>query len=55
MREGESPEVTNTLVPPPEASAMTPVTEVTKQENVMEEEDNEGLTDQEKTLQKEEE
>ena len=33
------------LVPPPEASAATPVTGVTKQENIMEEEDNGGLTD----------
>ena len=54
-KEEEMPEVTNTLVPPPEASAETPATVVTKQENIAEEEDNEGLTDQEKTLQKEEE
>ena len=54
-KEEKSPEVTNTLVPPPEASAAMPATEVMKQENIAEEEDNEGLTGQEKTLQKEEE
>ena len=48
-------EVTNTLVPLPEVSAATPAAEVMKQENIVEEEDNERLTDHEKTLQKEEE
>ena len=47
-KEEELPEVTHTLVSPPEVSAAAPVTEVMKQENIAEEEDNEGLTDQEK-------
>ena len=46
--------MTDALVPPPESLAATPATEVTKQKNIMEEEDN-GLTDKEKMLQKEEE
>ena len=51
----ELPEITHTLVPPPEAPVATPVMEETKQENIMEEKEVEGLTDQEKMLQKEEE
>ena len=54
-KEKESPEITKTLVPPPETSAATPVMDEMKQENIMEEKDIEGLTDQEKMLQKEEE
>ena len=54
-KEEELPEVTVALVLPPEVLAATPVTEVTKQENIAEEEDNRGLTDQQKILQKEEE
>ena len=49
----EVPEITDTLVPPPEASAATPMMYDTKQENIMEKKDIEGLTDQEKMLQKE--
>ena len=52
-KEEELPEVTDVLVPPPEASAVTPVTKVTKLENIMEE-DSGGLTDQEQTLQRKE-
>ena len=52
--EEEMPEVTDALVPPPEASAATPVTEVIKPENIMEE-SNGGLTDQEQMEQREEE
>ena len=54
-KEEATPEITDTLVPPPEASAVTPMMEKTKQESIMEEKDAEGLTDQEKILQKEEE
>ena len=53
-KEEKLPEITDTLVPPPEASAGTPVTDEMKQ-NIMEEKDVEELTDQEKMLQKEEE
>ena len=54
-KEGELPGVTDTLVLPPELSAVTPVMDVMKQENITEEKDVEELTDQEKTLQKGEE
>ena len=54
QKEEESLEVTDVLVPPPEASAATPVTEVIKLENITEE-NNGGLTDQEQRLQREEE
>ena len=54
-KEEESPEVTDTLVLPAETSAAMPVMDETKQENIVEEKDIEGLTDQEKMLQKEEE
>ena len=54
-KEKKSPEITDTLVPPQEASATTPMMEGTKQENILEEKDVEGLTDQEKMLQEEEE
>ena len=53
-KEEESPVVTNALVPPPEVSAATPAIQVIKLENIMEE-NNGGLTDQEQTLQREEE
>ena len=53
-KEEELPEVTDALVPPPEVLAATPVTEVIKLENITEE-NNGGLTDQEQTLQREEE
>ena len=48
------PEVTDALVPPPEALAVTLVTDVIKLENIVEE-SNGGLTDQEQRLQREEE
>ena len=51
---GESPEVTDTLVPPPEASVITPVMDNTKLENTMEANDR-GLMDHEQRLQREEE
>ena len=54
-KEEELPEITDTLVPLPEASAATPVTDEMKQENIMEEKDIEGLTEHEKMLQEEEE
>ena len=50
-----TPEITDTLVPPPGASATTPMMEEMKQENNMEKKDAEGLRDQEKILQEEEE
>ena len=49
------PEITDTLVPPPEAVAVTPMMEEMEWENIMEEKDAEGLTDQEENLQKDEE
>ena len=59
IQEGDNkeatPKITDTLVLPLEASAATPMMEETKQENIMEEKDAEGLTDQKKILQKEEE
>ena len=48
------PEVTDELVPPPEASAATPVTDVIKPGNITEE-NNGGLIDKEQRLQREEE
>ena len=51
-KEEESPKVTDMLVPPPEVSAVMPVMDEAKQENIMEEKDIEELTDQEKMLQK---
>ena len=50
-----TPEITDTLVPPSKTSAVTPMMEETNQENIVEEKDAEGLTDQEKILHKEEE
>ena len=50
----ESPEVTDELVPPPEMSTATTVTDVAKLEDIMGE-SNAGLTEQEQTLQREEE
>ena len=52
--EEELPEVSDALVPPPEVSAATPVTDVAKPEDIMEE-NNGGLTEQEQRLQTEEE
>ena len=52
--EKESPEVTDTLVPPPEATSAAPATDTTKLEDIMEETSKE-LTDQEKRLQRKEE
>ena len=52
--EEELPEVTDALVPSPEALLTTSVTEVVKPENITEE-NNGGLTDQEQMLQREEE
>ena len=54
-KEEATPEITDTLVPPPEGSAATPKMEETKQENIIGEKDVEGLTDQGTILQKEEE
>ena len=54
QREEELPDITDALIPPPETSAATPVTEVIKPENIAEE-NNGGLTDQEQRLQREEE
>ena len=51
--EEELPEVTNTLVPPPEMTAAAPAMDVTESEDIMEE-TNKELTDQNKGLQKEE-
>ena len=48
------PEVSDALVPPPEALAATPVTDVEKVEDIVEE-SNGGLTEQEQRLQREEE
>ena len=48
-------EIADTLVPPPEASAAMQMMEDMKQETIMEEKDAEGLTDQEKIPQEEEE
>ena len=42
--EEKSPEITDTLLSPPEASAATPMTDEMKQENIMEEK-NVGRTD----------
>ena len=50
----ELPEVTDTLVPPPEASAAVPVMDAAKPEDIVKE-NNEGLTEQEQRLQREEE
>ena len=50
----ELPEVTDALVPPPEALATTPATDVAKPEDIAEE-SNGGLTEQEQRLQREEE
>ena len=46
------PDITDTLVLPPEASAATPVMDEMKQENIMEEKDIKRLTDKENMLQK---
>ena len=55
-KEGEKlPEITDTLVPPLEASATIPIMEEMKQENTVEKKDAEGLTDQEQKLQKDKE
>ena len=53
-KEEELPEVTGALVPPPEALAATPLTEVIKPENITEE-NNGALADQVQILQREEE
>ena len=52
--EEELPEVSDALVPPPEASAATPVTDVAKLEDIREK-SNGGLTEQEQRIQREEE
>ena len=52
--EEELPEVSDALVPPPEAPAATPVTDVANPEDIMEE-SNGGLTEQEQRLKREEE
>ena len=48
------PEVSDALVPPPEALAATPVTDVAKPEDIVDK-SNGGLTEQEQRLQREEE
>ena len=52
--EEESPEVTDRLVPPPEATVADPATDTMKPEDITEETRKE-LTDEEKRLQREEE
>ena len=51
--EEESAEVSVALVPPPEVSAATPVTDEVKPEDIMEE-SNGGLTEQEQRVQRKE-
>ena len=54
-KEEKSPEAVDTLVLAPETTAWTPMMEEMKWENIMEEKDAEGLTDQEQKIQKDEE
>ena len=55
-KEGEKlPDITDTLVLPPEVAAVTLMMEEMEQENIIEEKDAEGLTDQDQKLQKDEE
>ena len=53
--EEKLPEITDTLVPPSEVAAVTPMMKEMERENIMEKKDPEDLMDQEQKLQKDEE